>query len=165
MSTPDPVPPIAPTRAERALAGVAIVGLFAMAALITLNVVSRWIGRAIVPDDIQLVKELMVLVILLPLGVVTAAREHISVDLLTEGASPRARRLLDLLAHLVGLVLAGLITFAAWRNATDAWAKQDYYSGVLNIPMWIGHFAFVFGCGVFLLRLIALVVHDLRRPT
>ncbi|MEC7256654.1 MAG: hypothetical protein VXW58_02445, partial [Pseudomonadota bacterium] len=75
MSTPDPAPPIAPTRAERALAGVAIVGLFAMAALITLNVVSRWIGRAIVPDDIQLVKELMVLVILLPLGVVTAARE------------------------------------------------------------------------------------------
>ena len=155
--------PVSPTRAERALGQIAVVGLFLMAALITLNVISRWIGRAIIPDDIQLVKELMVVVILLPLGVVTATRNHISVDLFTEWMAKRGRHRLGVLEQLVGIVFVSLVSYAAYRDSLGAWESQDYYSGVLNIPMWLGHFVFLFGMAVFLIRLLVMFLIDLRR--
>ncbi|MEC7765117.1 MAG: TRAP transporter small permease [Pseudomonadota bacterium] len=133
-----------------------------MAAMITLNVVSRWIGRAIIPDDILIVQELMVLVILFPLGVVTAARGHISVDLLTEWVRQKGRYRLAVLEHCIGLIMMGGITYAAWRGFVQAWDTQDYYSGTLDIPMWIGHASFLFGSLVFLMRLFAMLISDIR---
>ena len=156
MSQPEnELAPVSPTRAERALGQIAVVGLFLMAALITLNVISRWIGRAIIPDDIQLVKELM--------GVVTATRNHISVDLFTEWMAKRGRHRLGVLEQLVGIVFVSLVSYAAYRDALGAWESQDYYSGVLNIPMWLGHFVFLFGMAVFLIRLLVMFLIDLRR--
>ena len=154
--------PVQPTRAERVLTWLAITAFFTMAIIVTTNVISRWIGRAIIPDDIMLVKELMVLVILLPIGLVTALRQHISVDLFTEWLPRKGKICLALLEHCVGLLFVGLLTWAAWKGAVQAWQTQDYYAGVLDIPMWIGHFTFLFGVALFLIRLILMVFHDLR---
>lgn len=154
--------PLQPNRAERVLVGAAVAGLFAMAVLVTTNVVSRWIGRAIIPDDVLLVQELMVLVILLPIGAVTAMRQHISVDVFTERASPRVKGLLALFSHFVGLAFACFLLSAAWRSFYQAWGTQDYYRGFFNIPMWIGQFAFLFGVGLFLFRLVLMIRFDLR---
>ena len=148
---------------ERGLVRVAIACLYAMAAIITVNVVSRWLGQAVIPDDIQLVREMMVLVILLPVAAVTAMRHHISVDLFTSGIRGKGRVALALLEHGVGLLFVGLVAWAAWKGAADAWHSQDYYSGVLDIPMWVGHFTFLAGMAVFLVRLVLMFFHDLRR--
>lgn len=150
------------TAPERVLLGIAVLGLFAMAVLVTTNVTSRWIGRALIPDDILLVQELMVLVILLPIGAVTALRQHISVDLFTEKVGSFGQRLLALLGHFVGLGFAGFLLSAAWQGFKQAWATQDYYSGFFDIPMWFGHGAFVFGIALFLLRLVIMIGIDLR---
>lgn len=155
--------PLTPSKAERILVGVAVAGLFAMAALVTTNVVSRWIGRAIIPDDVLLVQELMVLVILLPIGAVTAMRQHISVDVFTEKASARAKRTLALFSHFIGMAFAAFLLAAAWKGFRQDWHTQDYYSGFFNIPMWIGQAAFLFGVGLFLVRLMVMIGHDLRR--
>lgn len=154
------LPPARPSRAERALVAIAVIGLFAMAVLVTTNVISRWIGRALIPDDIMLVQELMVLVILLPIGAVTALRQHISVDLFTERAGPKAKRLLAILGHLAGMGFAAFLMAAGWQGFIQAWETQDYYAGVLDIPMWIGHGAFLFGIGLFLVRLAVMTVID-----
>lgn len=156
------LPPARPSRAEHALVAIAVVGLFAMAVLVTTNVISRWIGRALIPDDVMLVQELMVLVILLPIGAVTALRQHISVDLFTERAGPRMMRVLALLGHVAGLGFAGFLMAAAWQGFIQAWQTQDYYSGVLDIPMWIGHSGFLFGIALFFVRLVMMIVIDCR---
>ncbi len=153
---------ILPSRVEWWLARIAVVGLFAMALIVTVNVISRWMARALIPDDVYLVQELMVLVILLPLGVVTATRQHIRVDLFTEWLPTRGKSLLAVLEHLVGLVFVGLLGWAAWVGAQRAWLTQDYYSGVLDIPMWIGHSTYLVGIALFFLRLMIMLYHDLR---
>lgn len=147
---------------ERVLVSLAIAGLFAMAALITINVISRWIGRSIIPDDVLLVQELMVPVILLPLGIVTALRQHISVELFTEKVPLAGQRVLAVLAHLVGLAFGGILLWAALRGFASSWSTQDYHNGVLHIPMWLGQGVFVFGIGLFVLRLLMLLSSDLR---
>lgn len=153
---------VPPGRVEWFLARVAVFGLYVMAAIVTVNVVSRWAYRALIPDDVFLIQEFMVLVVLLPLGVVTATRQHIQVDLFTEWLPPRGKRALAVLGHLAGLVFVGLIAWAAWNGAQKAWMTQDYYAGVLDIPMWIGHSTFLVGIVLFLLRLLVMLYHDLR---
>jgi TRAP-type C4-dicarboxylate transport system permease small subunit len=162
----DPVnhelPPVAATKGERLLGALAMVGLGLLAVLVTVTVVSRWLGRSIIPDDILLVQEFMVAVILLPLGVVTAARQHISVEVFTSRASRRTLYKLSILGHAVGMIFAALLLWAGIRGFSSAWSTQDYYNGVLNIPMWIGQFVFVFAVALFALRLAAMIVHDVR---
>lgn len=147
---------------ERFLARIAAIGLFAMAAIVTINVVSRWLGSALIPDDVYLVQELMVLVILLPLGVVTATRQHIKVDLFTEWLPPRGKVALAIVEHVVGLVSVGLLVWAAWLGLSKAWGTQDYYSGVLDIPMWVGQSTFLLGIVLFATRLVAMLLRDIR---
>ena len=156
------LPPARPSRAERLLVAIAVTGLFAMAVLVTTNVISRYIGRALIPDDILIVQELMVFVILLPIGAVTALRQHISVDLFTEKAGPRAQRLLAILGHVAGVGFAAFLIAAGWNGLAQAWQTQDYYSGVFDIPMWIGHAAFLFGIALFMARLVLMIAIDCR---
>ncbi|SDO64253.1 TRAP-type C4-dicarboxylate transport system, small permease component [Lutimaribacter pacificus] len=153
---------VSATGIERFLARIAAAGLFVMAAIVTINVVSRWLGRALIPDDVYLVQELMVLVILLPLGVVTATRQHIKVDLFTEWLPSRGKVALAVLEHLVGLFFVGLLAWAAWLGVRKAWLTQDYYAGVLDIPMWVGHSTFLLGIALFLIRLVVMLWRDLR---
>lgn len=149
------------TMIERAFTYVAAAGLFAMAAIVSVNVVTRWVSRALVPDDVQIIQELMVIVILLPLCWVTAQRGHIAVDVLTALMPVRARRRLAVVDHAAGLLFVGILLYAAWAGLAKAWQTQDYYDGVLDIPMWIGHAAFVFGLSGFLLRLVAMLLRDI----
>lgn len=155
----DPVPP---SRAERVLAGAAAIALFVMGGIVTINVVTRWIAAAIIPDDVYLIQEFMVLLILLPLGVVTAAREHIQVDVFTQWVARRGKLGLAVLEHLVGLVFVSILLWAAWNGLVKAWETQEYYYGTLNVPMWIGHTSFFVGIGLFWVRLVAMLYRDLR---
>lgn len=150
-------------RAERLLVSLAVVCLFVMGVLITVNVVSRWLGRSIVPDDVLLVQELMVPVILLPIGVVTALRAHIAVELFTSRLHGRGAAALAILAHLVGIAFGLFLFWAALRSFLDSWETQDYYNGILHIRMWPGQGIFVFAIGLFLFRLLVLLATDTRR--
>lgn len=163
----DPVshelPPVEATKGERLLGALSMVGLGLLALIVTVTVVSRWVGRSIIPDDVLLVQELMVAVVLLPLGLVTAARQHISVEVFTARASARKLAVLSVLGHGLGLLFALLLLAAGAKGLLGAWRTQDYYNGILHIPMWIGQAVFVFAMVLFALRLAIMIVQDLRR--
>jgi TRAP-type transport system small permease protein len=159
----DELAAVSPSRAERLLAGISVVGLFTMAVIVAINVVSRWLWSALIPDDIILIQEFMVIVILFPLGVVTAAREHIQVDVFTLWLPRRIQNGLSVLEQCVGLAFIAVLAWAAWRGLMDAWRTQDYYSGTLDVPMWLGHTSFFVGISFFLFRLVLMLFRDLRK--
>lgn len=162
----DATAPAEPSWPERVFGVTAMIGIALIAVLVTTNVVSRWLGRSIVPDDILLVQELMVAVILLPLGLVTAARAHIAVSVFADRLPVLLRRCLTLTGHGVGLVFAGVLLWAGSRDLVHAWTRGGYYEGVLHIPMWLGKLVFVCAMAVFTLRLLAMIVIDARsRPS
>lgn len=152
-----------PPLAERILVWLAVAGLFAMAAIITINAVGRWVGHTLIPDDILLIEELMVPVLLFPIGVVTAFREHITVEIFTRKFSARGKLYLGLLSHVVGLVFGLIVCAAAIQAFLRTWETQDYYQGVLHMPMWIGHLLFVAALILFVFRLAFLLFADTNR--
>ncbi len=151
---------VEPTRAERVLSSLAMVGLALLCVIVSVTVVVRTLGFVLIPDDVLLVQELMVAVILLPLAAVSAHRQHIAVTLFTDRVSLRGKAGLALLAHLAGLVFAGALAAVAAKSLAAALASGEYYDGELYLPTWISWAVFGLGIGAFVLRLLALLVRD-----
>ena len=147
---------------ERALLFLAMVGIGVLCAIVTITVVSRTVYRPLIPDDVLLVREVMVATILLPLAAVTAGRAHIAVTIFTNWTSPRTKVCLSLLGHLIGTAFAGLLLYAGWRLLTDAWSAGEYYDGDIYLPSWIGYGTFVLAILLFLLRLLVMLGADIR---
>lgn len=150
-----------PTWAERRFGDLAGLGLGLLCLLVSLSVVSRWVYRSLVPDEVLWVQELMVVVVLAPLVLVTAAREHIEVTIFTKAAGAGTQRVLACLGHLVGLVFVGFLAWAAWRLFLGAWESGEYYEGDLRMPHWLGYGLFFAGLAAFGLRLLAMLGRDL----
>lgn len=146
---------------ERVLTSLATAAVAMLCLLVSVGVVSRIVGRPLIPDNVLLVQEMMVAVILLPLALLTAVREQIAVTVFTQHAGLRAQHLLAVLGHLVGLIFGGVLLWASSRLLRRSLATGDYYYGVLDIPMWIGHALFAAGVGAFVLRLLIMLWIDL----
>lgn len=143
---------------ERLLLWLAMLGILGLCAVVTITVVSRWFHNALIPDDVLIVRELMVAVIILPLAAVTAARAHISVTVFTDRVGPAWKSRLEILGHVIGLCFALVILFAGWRLFVSAWQSGEYFDGILYLPMWIGYGIFVTGLLAFALRLLVNIV-------
>lgn len=149
---------------ERGLGVVARLALVALGAVVTVSVVSRALGNNVIPDDVLVVSELMLVVILAPLPLVTAMREHIAVTIFTERLRGAPRRVLDILGHLAGLALFGVLAWAFAVMLAGSWATGEYYEGFLRIPHWIGHAFATAALALVAARLIVLLATDLAQP-
>lgn len=156
------LPPLTPSWPERALSALATLALAMLGVLVTVVVVSRWVGHPLIPDSVLLVREMMVAVILLPLATITVLREHIAVTVFTVAAKRPLQCALAVLGHLVGLVFATALLWAGARLLNRSYVSGEYYYGILDIPLWIGHAIFVLGAAAFALRLSVMLVLDLR---
>ncbi len=153
--------PLPPVWLERRFGDLANLGLTLLCLLVSVTAISRWLYRGLIPDDVLWVQELMVVVVLAPLGLVTAAREHIEVTIFTERATDNAKRRLACLGHLAGLTFIGFLAWAAWRLLAAAWLSGEYYEGDIRVPHWLGYGLFFAGLLAFELRLLALLGNDL----
>lgn len=154
------LPAVNPTWPERALSALAAVGLALLCLIVTTTVVVRSLGFVLIPDDVLLVQELMVVVILLPLGAVTALRQHIAVTVFTERVSLRGKTRLALFAHVVGSIFAGILLWVGVQALLGALRSGEYYDGEIYLPTWLGWSVFSLGAGVFLLRLLLQFYRD-----
>ena len=149
---------------ERTFTALAMVATGLLCFIVTLTVVSRWVFRPLIPDDVLIVRELMVAVILLPLASVSARHAHIAVTFFTDLAGPRTHSVLERLGYLVGLLFTSALIWAGSLLFMSAWSSGEYYDGDLYIPMWIGYATFLVALAAFGLRLAVLLFRSNATP-
>ncbi|WP_417767888.1 TRAP transporter small permease [Stappia sp.] len=123
-----------PGAGTRVLQLVAAVLLLVMMTVTFIDVIGRYLFNAPLPGAFELTEVLLALVVFVGLPIVTARREHVTVDLLTGRLPGGLRAALAWLATLAtGLVLALL----AWRLATSARDFSAYGDATvyLGIPL------------------------------
>lgn len=150
---------------ERGLGVVARLALIALGSVVTISVVSRALGDNVIPDDVLVVSELMLVVILAPLPLVTAMREHIVVTIFTERLGAASLRLLNVLGHAAGAIFFSVLTWAFAVMLAGSWETGEYYEGFLRIPHWIGHAFATAALALVAGRLLMLLVTDVTRRT
>jgi TRAP-type C4-dicarboxylate transport system permease small subunit len=147
---------------EKILLGLGALAVIMLGVLITTNVVARAVFAGSVPDSVTMVRELMVAAILLPLAAATAARAHVSVAFISDRFPARLRSWLIVMGTAVGLVALAPLIYAGGREFLSVWQKGSFYYGDLNLPKWPGLLLFVLGIGACWLRLLELLVRDIR---
>ena len=149
------------SRVERVFLGLSMVGIAALAILVTASVAGRALFGVSVPDDVVLIQETMVVVIILPLAFVAAERGHIAVTLFTDWLPRRGRMALNALGSAIGFVLFGVLALAGWDGLAYAVSEGSYYDGEFFLPEWPGKAAYFAGLAVFALRLAVLLIADI----
>ena len=149
------------TWSERVFLFLAMIGICALCLTVTITVVSRTLYKPLIPDDVLIVREIMVATILFPLAAVTAGRAHISVTIFSEWLGAKGKNILSIFAHFIGLVFSSVLLYAGYRLFMSAWQSGEYYDGDIYIPMWIGYATFLMALIAFFVRLIVMFFRDL----
>ncbi|KQI68831.1 C4-dicarboxylate ABC transporter permease [Loktanella sp. 3ANDIMAR09] len=149
-------------RIERLLLDLACCAVVALGALITISVALRVTVNGGIPDTIVMVRELMVMAIVLPLAAATTARAHIVVEFLSNRMPLRTQGWLVVVGGVMGLLALSPLLYAGWNEAAHAITGGSYYFGQLNLPKWPGRVLFLIGMSFCWLRLLLLVIGDVR---
>ena len=127
------VPPTGLARVSRALAVAGGFVLVVISALVTVNVVLRWLFTSAVPGDIELVQLGTALAVFAFLPLCQSHRGNIMVDTFTTWMPKPVQRFLDALWDLAYALIAAVI---AWRLCVGAYdtIRSNTVSMVLGLP-------------------------------
>ncbi|MCP1168184.1 TRAP transporter small permease [Limimaricola litoreus] len=150
------------TRIESFLLNLAALAIIGLGLLITTSVVLRATLNSGIPDTINMVGELMVAAIVLPLAATAAARANIVVEVISERLSPATQDRLVVLGSLAGLFALAPLIWAGWNEAVHTIESGSYFFGQLSLPKWPGRVIFLFGVSFCWLRLAIQVWSDIR---
>lgn len=157
-------------RVEDTLAALAAVALLALAGLVVLGVVLRYVvGQPIVWAFAFTTDYLLVAVFFLALPYTVRAGAHVRIDMLYRAMPPRAQRWCDVVGGVLSVLFAAALTWGGVALTTGAWADGDVPppgGAELAWPVWTSTIMVPLGAGVLLVRLLyVLAVHPTAPPT
>lgn len=149
-------------RLEKLLLELAVYALIGLGLLITMSVLMRVFLNSGIPDTIVMVRELMVAAIVLPLAAATSARAHIVVEFLTNRLPMTMQSWLVVSGSLFGLLALLPLIYAGWHETARTFSSGGFFYGELSLPKWPGRVLFLAGMSLCWLRLLLMVIADVR---
>jgi len=130
---------------------------------VTLDVVLKYLLSYPIPATLETVSSYyMVALIFLPLGLVTRDKEHICVELFTQGLSERRLALVNALA---GILAAAYIGVMAVRSTEEAWAKtairESWETAIWDMEVWPSRWFVSVGTTLMFIYLLIHVVDNI----
>jgi TRAP-type C4-dicarboxylate transport system permease small subunit len=153
-------------RVEDALAAAAAIALLALAGMVVLGVVLRYLFASPLSWAYAFTTDyLLVAVFFLALPFTVRAGAHVRIDMLYRTLSRRAQRWCDVVGAVLSVLFAAALTWGGIVLTTGAWADGDVPppgGSELSWPVWTSTIMVPIGSAVLLVRLL----HDLVvRPT
>jgi TRAP-type C4-dicarboxylate transport system permease small subunit len=133
---------------------IASVGLFAIAALTTVDVILRYCFLSPVPAAVEICGLITPYVILLPFAFTLAIEQHVRVGLLTCRFPARIKFYTEVFALLLVLATAGILAYYGAKEFADSYAINEFLMAPIILPAWAGKFAQPVGWGIFTLQCI-----------
>lgn len=150
-------------RIEKLLLELAVLAVLILGMLITASVLLRVFFNSGVPDTIVMVRELMVAAIVLPLAATSTARAHIVVEFLTNRFPVHVQGWFVVFGTGFGVLALTPLVYASWNETVHTLQSGGFYFGQLNLPKWPGHLIFLIGISLCWLRLLLLVIEDVKQ--
>lgn len=147
--------------ATRLLQLVAALLLLVMMTVTFVDVIGRYVFNSPLPGAFELTEVLLALVVFVGLPIVTARREHVTVDLVT-GRLPGAVR--RGFARLALTVTAGVLGLLSWRLALLARDFSSYGDATVYLGIPLGPVALVMAVLTGISALVATVLILRRQP-
>ena len=143
---------------ERVALYISALFILVMMVLTTIDTFLRDVLDRPISGVYELSSMMMVGVLYLGLSYVQSKRNHIRMDLLSSKLSPNNQLVLQLLADVIFLVLAVIITWQMGQKFLDAWTSGDFYYGVIRFPLWPAKLSICLGTSLVSFRLISDII-------
>ena len=152
---------------NKALHWVSMVVLFVLMFLTVGDVVGRYMvgiipGLGPISGSFELTEFMLAVIVLTAIGHTQMKDGHISIDLVVERFSPRARAIIDTATNFLSLVMFALVT---WRTITYAQLlyQSNDVSGVLRLPVYPFLVVAALGTLMFCLAMLASFLQSLKK--
>ncbi|ROO25159.1 TRAP transporter small permease [Salinisphaera orenii] len=151
--------------AERALFMLAAATLVVMMALVSADVVARYVFNAPLSFQFELTTNyLMVMVATIALPWCERRGAFIRLSVAGRLLGPRGRRVLHAAGALAAAaIMAAIAWYSGWRTV-DKYQSGDAIFGVIDWPVWASLVWVPIGCGMLALRLLVRAATDIVAP-
>ena len=146
----------------RLSASVGALSLVGIGLMVTADVLIRWVTGKPVSGVFELASLMLVIAIFLPLGFMQHEKLHIRVDMISSRARGRWAAALDVLDAAAGILVFGLLLWAAVSEFLMAYRGGFRLRGIIEIPTALQIGFIVFGTALILVALGYLLVKSLR---
>jgi TRAP-type C4-dicarboxylate transport system permease small subunit len=148
-------------RASKAILWVVGISLIFMILMIVIDVFGRYVLNSPLPATFEISQIIMPSAIFPAFAYALATRQHVRVTLVTDRLPPRAQSACDVLAYLLGLVFAVLITYWGWQEFWKSFVAKEIMQAAISVPWWVGKFFMPFGGFFFAIYWLALLLKAL----
>ena len=133
---------------DRITAWIAVLSLVLMFFFVFLNVVTRYILGTGFAWSEEGARYAMMAVIILGVLEVTHQRDHFAVDLLTNVAPKPVRRLMNIFADIMMLVIMYVMTFGSYQMVVLNWENR---TPAIGLPSWLPYGLLLFSSAISIL--------------
>lgn len=125
---------------------------FAVMLLVAANVLTRYFFNAPIAGTLEITESALGYIIFLSLAMTQYEGGHIQVVLLTQRLSPRAARMLEVIALSIAVAFFAWATSATLDSALESWAMNEQEWGAIQFPLYPVRFAITLGLGLMTLQ-------------
>jgi TRAP-type C4-dicarboxylate transport system permease small subunit len=137
----------------KATGAMAVACLAAIAGIVLADVALRQFGGQVRGSD-DLAGYALVGTALLGLAPTYRMGEQIRVGLILERFTGNGRRMIELVALVMGVVIVGWATWWIGRFVYDSWRFHEIGTGLITTPLWIPQSLMLWGIGALFLALV-----------
>jgi TRAP-type C4-dicarboxylate transport system permease small subunit len=146
---------------EKAISGLATrvsyIGqavLMVMVLLVVVDIILRRFFNSPLPWSLEVIQVMLVVVVFFSVAYCGVQKAHVSIDVLTSRLPQKARTIVSILIHILGITI---LIYMAWGGTISAIARlhDNRVTGILPVPIY--PFAFVVAFGCLLLALVVVV--------
>jgi len=144
----------------------AMISLFSMMLLITLDVIlNKFIGRPI-PGTIEVTSYyFMVLVVFLTFSSIEKNQSHISADFIVSRFSAKVRSVFDYAGKILTITFYSLLTYAALQQAIKSTQRLETVMSNFTFYIWPARWGVVFGIGSAIVIIILVIIRKVLKPS
>lgn len=135
-------------------------GVFAGVLVLVLSVITvvditfRKLGLGSVPAALEISEMLLVVCVFSAFGAAMRTRTHVATSVLTERISPKARRILHIIAaSIISIMLVALVV-ATSQEAYKSILSGEFRFGLVQVPLWPAKLAAAVGMAIFLFEFV-----------
>jgi TRAP-type transport system small permease protein len=139
---------------------VGMAALLAMMMLTVADVFMRYVFNHPILGALELTEYMMVPVVFLGLAWCARQGGNVKVDLVTERLGLGIQRFLDAITHLIGVIVAGVISWENFGEAVQSW-KAHKASDMLEVPAYPFYLVLAVGCLLLCVVLLIQLIHVL----
>ena len=152
-------------RAIGVLYSISAVAIFVLMVLMVADATMRKSFTKVIPVAWQLEITLIVLIGVFGFARTQAMKQHINVTVLSKFMNKRQHMILDAFGCGLGFIVFTLVVWQAWLWTADSWRVNEYFHGIVKLPVYPTKFAFMLGAAAFNIQYLLDFLHLIRSLT